>query len=298
MSVKYAVRPHRFLLWRPASATWGYVVQQYPPIQAVSVGLAAAASYAMYDVIAGRLQFGVHGVRAAVLVVVLFFQYRLIDDITTAYDADLGGRDVVPADPRWLAVALVTSVPLEFLLESHRQALLVTLAALVAMVVSALGLRVGRHVFSVLVARVIFVEIVPVLIFGYVYVAWSGAVDKTLPATSVIVVIGGLIAGFQFWKWSRHLGVDPVERVYSLTWPTVRVVLVLLTLTAAVFSVLLFREAKLSAFYLAYTLLVCALFAAVAIPRGQTDDAPRWWTGVTFPVLLQIGLYVQLLALA
>jgi hypothetical protein len=280
------------------AAVWGYLTQQYPPLQAISVGLAAAASYAVYGQVAGRLQFDIHGVRPAVLVTILFFQYRLIDDITTAYTADLGGRDLVPADPRLLIVALVASLPLEFLIELHRPALLVTLVALALMALGSLGLLIGRRVLILFVARVIFVEIVPVLIFGYVYFAWSNATGRSLPATSVVIVIGGLIAGFQFWKWSRHLGVDPVERVYSLTWPTVRAVLVLLTLTAAGFSVLLCREAKLSTPYLVYTLLVCTVFTALAMPRGQIDDKPQWWTGVAFPVLLQIGLYVQLVVLA
>jgi hypothetical protein len=293
-----AAQPRRFPLWRPMAAVWGYLAQQYPPLQAISVGLTAAASYAVFGLVAdGHLRLDTHAIKPAVLVTLLFLQYRLIDDTTTAYDSDLGGRDVVPADPRLLIVALVTSLPLEFLLEPHRPALLVALTALALMLVGSLGMLIGRRVSTLLAARVIFVEIVPVLIFGYVYFAWSDATGRNLPATSVIVVIGGLITGFQFWKWSRHLGVDPVERIYSVGWPTVRAMLALLTLTAAGFSVLLYREAKLSAAYLVYTLLVCTVFAALAAPRGQTDDTQPWWTGVTFPVLLQIGLYLQLLVL-
>jgi hypothetical protein len=127
----------------------------------------------------------------------------------------------------------------------------------------------------------------------------STSVDgTTLSLIAIVAVIGGLIAGFQFWKWSRDLGDEPSERIYFISWPRVRVVLVLLTMLAAGFNALLYSEANLSIAYLIYELAVCAVFAYVVAPRGQADETKPWWAGLGVPVLLQVGLYVQLIALA
>jgi hypothetical protein len=282
-----------------AADVWAYFAQQYPPMQAASIGLTAAASYAMYGQVAGHFEFGGHGFAAAALVVVLFLQYRLTDDISTIYNSELGGGTTIPARPTVLIGGLVASLPLEFLLEPDRNALLVAVGALVLMATGSTGLALGkRSAVMRFTARVTFVEIVPLVIFSYVYFAWSGATGRTFSLIAIVAVIGGLIAGFQFWKWSRDLGDEPSERIYFISWPRVRVVLVLLTMLAAGFNALLYSEANLSIAYLIYELAVYAVFAYVVAPRGQADETKPWWAGLGVPVLLQVGLYVQLIALA
>lgn len=284
---------------RVLTDVWAYFAQQYPPMQAASVGLAAIASYAVYGQASGHYQLDGQGIASAVLVVVLFFQYRLVDDISTSYNSELGGGASIPARPTILIAGLIASLPLEFLLEPHTQALLVAFGALALMAIGSLGLAIGKR--SAIVrfgARITFVELVPVVIFTYVYFAWHGATGRSLSAAAIIATIGGLIAGFQFWKWSRDLGEEESERIYFISWPRVRAVLVVLALMAAGFNVLLHREAHLSDFYLIYTVAVSVVFAVMVAPRGQSDDTQPWWAGLAFPVLLQAGLYVQLLALA
>jgi hypothetical protein len=284
---------------RVAADIWAYFAQQYPPMQAASVGLTAAASYAMYGQAAGHFQFDSHGFAAAALVVLMFLQYRLTDDISTTYNGELGGGASIPARPTVLIGGLVASLPLEFLLEPDRQALFVALGALILMATGSTGLALGKRSAVVrFTARVIFVEAVPLVIFSYVYFAWHGSTGRTLSLAAIAAVIGGLIAGFQFWKWSRDLGDEPSERIYFISWPRVRAVLVLLTVMAAGFNTLLYSEANLSILYLIYELAVCTVFAYVVAPRGQADETKPWWAGLGFPVLLQVGLYVQLLALA
>jgi hypothetical protein len=268
-------------------------------MQAASVGVSGIASYAIYGQAAGHLRVDGHGIAAAVLVVVLFLQYRLVDDISTTYNSELGGGASIPARPTVLIAGLVASLPLEFLLEGDPTALLVALGALALMTLGSTGLALAKRSPALsFAARVIFVEVVPVVIFTYVYFAWHGATGETLSPAAVVAAVGGLIGGFQFWKWSRDLGDEPYEQIYLISWPRVRWVLVLLTVIIAAFNVLLFVEADLSVAYLVYVLAVCATFAAIAAPRGQLDQTQPSWAGLTFPVLLQAGLYVQLLVLA
>jgi hypothetical protein len=284
---------------RAVSAVGVYLGKQYPPGQAASVGLTAIAAYLVYGRAAGHYHLNGHGLAAAALVVVLFLQYRLTDDISTSLNSELGGGAAIPARPKFLALALVASLPLEFLLEPHAQALLVALSALGLMAIGSLGLAAGKRSAALrFAARVIFVELVPVAIFTYVYFAWRAANGRSLSVAAVVAVIGGLIAGFQFWKWSRDLGDEPSERIYFVSWPKVRGVLVLLAALGAAFNGLLYHEAKLSVAYLVYILAVCIYFMALVAPRGQSNDTQPWWSGLAFPVLLQVGLYVQLIALA
>lgn len=278
---------------------WAYFAQQYPPMQAASVGVSGIASYAIYGQAAGHLQVDGQGIAAAVLVVVLFLQYRLVDDISTTYNRELGGGASIPARPTVLIAGLVASVPLEFLLEPDPSALLVALVALVLMALGSTGLALARRSAALsFAARVTFVEIVPVVIFSYVYFAWRDSTGESLPPAAVMATIGGLIGGFQFWKWSRDLGAEPYEQIYFMSWPRVRWVLVSLTIIVAGFNTLLFLEADLSVLYLVYVIGVCTVFATLAAPRGQLDRSQPPWAALTFPVLLQAGLYVQLLALA
>jgi hypothetical protein len=276
---------------------WAYLSQQYPPMQAASVGAAGIASYAIYGQEAGDLQVSGHGIVAALVVVVLFLQYRLVDDIATIYDREQSAS--IPARPTVLMVALAATLSLEFVLEPHRQARLVVLGILALMVLGSAGTSRGKRSSALpFMARVTFVEIVPISIFFYAYVAWHDSTGMTLSIAAVAAAIGGLIAGFQFWKWSRDLGDEPVETIYQVSWPRVRGVLLLLTGLAAAFNALLFVEAELSLLYLAYVLGVCLVFAILVAPRGQLDETKPFWAGLTFPVALQVGLYAQLLALA
>jgi hypothetical protein len=286
--------------FRVVSSICVYLGKQYPPGQAASVGLTGIATYLVYSLAAGNYHLGGHGVAAAALVVILFLQYRLIDDTSTCLNPELGGGAAIPARPQYLALGLVATLPIEFLLEPHTDALLVALSALCLMGVGSIGLAAGKQwAWLRFAARVVFVEFVPVVIFSYVYFAWKAAEGRSLPAATVVAAIGGLIAGFQFWKWSRDLGDEPSERIYFVSWPKVRGVLVLLAFLAAAFNGLLYHQVSLSVLYLAYVLVVCAYFVSLVAPRtGQSNDSKPWWAGLAFPVLLQAGLYVQLLALA
>jgi len=282
---------------RIVADVWTYLAQQYPPMQAASVGAAGIASYAIYGQEAGHLQVDGHGIVATVLVVILFLQYRLTDDIATIYDSELSAS--IPARPTVLMAAVAATLSLEFVLEPHWQARLVVLGILALMVLaSTVSSRGERSAVLPFMARVTFVEIVPICIFFYVYVAWHDSTGMTLSIAAVAAAIGGLIAGFQFWKWSRDLGDEPVETIYHVSWPRVRGVLLLLTGLAAAFNAMLFVEAELSLLYLIYVLGVCLVFATMVAPRGQIDDTKPYWAGLTFPVVLQVGLYTQLLVLA
>jgi hypothetical protein len=282
---------------RVVADVWAYLAQQFPPMQAASVGAASVASYAIYGQEAGRLEVDGHGLLAAVLVVILFLQYRLTDDIATIYDSELSAS--IPARPTVLMAAVVSTLSLEFVLEPHRQARLVVLGILTLMILgSTISSRGKRSAVLPFLGRVTFVEIVPIAIFFYVYVAWHDSMGMTVSTAAVAAAIGAPIVGFQFWKWSRDLGDEPVETIYLLSWPRVRGVLLLLTGLAVAVNAVLFVEAELSMLYLIYVLGVCLVFAVLVSPRGQRDDTKPFWAGLTFPIILWIGLYTQLLALA
>jgi hypothetical protein len=276
---------------------WTYLAQQFPPMQAASVGAAGIASYAIYGQEAGHLRVDGHGIVAAALVVILFLQYRLTDDIATIYDSELSAS--IPARPTVLMAAVAATFSLELVLEPHRQARLLVLGILALMILgSTLSSRGQRSAVLPFLGRVTFVEIVPIAIFFYVYVAWHDSTGMTLSVAAVAATIGAQIAGFQFWKWSRDLGDEPVETIYLTPWPRVRKVLLLLIGLAAAFNAVLFVEANFSLPYLIYVLGICLVFAILVAPRGQPDEVKPAWAGLMFPVILWAGLYAQLIVLA
>jgi hypothetical protein len=298
-SASVRAAPGRGAVRAAASAVRRYLAKQFPFVQAVSIALTPIAAWLAFGKIDGHVSFGWPALAAALLVVLMFLQYRLVDDVCTYCNAQLGGPGVIPARPRPMIAGALATLPLVLVLQPHARPLLFALAVIAVMFACSFVLAIGdRLPLSRFVAQVPFVELVPVGIFAYVYVAWSDASGRTLAALEVIAVLGTLTAGFQFWKWSRHLGDDPIERIYRVSWNTVRWILLAVLAAGAAFNVLLYAEAGLSPAYLAYQLAAGAAFAVLAAPRGRPDTTRPAWAGLGYPAALLAGLYLQLVAAA
>jgi hypothetical protein len=272
-----------------------YLLEQFPPLQIASLVVGACVAYALSGRSAGSAELDAAAAVGAATFVLLFLLYRLVDDLCTYCNPELGGPEVIPARPRPLIAGSAVTLAAVVAVEQQPGPLAFALATAVLMIVCSAVLSVGQRLpVSRFVAQVPFLEVAPLLVFAYVVVKWGAANDDRLSLLAVVAVIANSAIGFQIWKWSRHLGDDPHERIYRVSWQFVRGVLVLLAALAVVCAVVLYREADLSAAYVGWVTAISVVFAALAWPRGQADERRPWWAGLAMPAALQGGMAVQL----
>jgi hypothetical protein len=153
------------------------------------------------------------------------------------------------------------------------------------------------QIVSLLLGRLPLFELCPVAMLVYAYLAWHVASERALAWVDVATVVGVVWCGFTVWKLTRHLGERAEERIYRLSWPTVRVVCLVLLAIGLAFNALLVVSAELSPAFLAWAVLVTAVFAFLARPRRTPDNERPAWAGLPYPAAMIAGLVTQLLAL-
>lgn len=300
MSIEHRTTPAQVGRSRSLSAAAGYVMEQFPPAQAVALAFSCVVEYLAFGRAAGELSIEGSAVLAAVTVALLFLQLRLVDDIHTFYDSG-GTGDIGGATVRGLVAGMVVTTAVIVLLNLVDGSMLIASLAIVAFLVATSLVIQAKTLLPgwvrMVLGRIPLFELAPAMMLAYVYLGWRSGTGGTLEVADVAVVVGLFLASFNVWKLSRHMGERARERIYQLTWPVVRVLCLGLLVASAGLSVALYSRADLSALWLAYALVLCALFAAMSRPRREPDSARPWWVGLPFPTAMTAGLFVQLLAL-
>jgi hypothetical protein len=282
-------------------ASWRYVAEQFPPLQAGALAFASLVGYAVFGRLAGDVTLELLAIAVALTVALLFLQLRLVDDIHTWYDTD-GEGDIGGASLRGLVVGtIVTTVAIAALNVADPVMLATALGTTMFMVVTSCIIRAeGQLPAAVRMAlgRIPLFEVAPAAMLVYVYVGWRAATGESLPAGDVAVVVGVLLTSFNFWKLSRHLGDRPRERIYQLTWPVVRVLCTGLLAASLAFNVLLYDLAGFSVVFLVITVAIVATFAVFSRPRREPDTSRPPWVGLPFAILMTAVLFVQVAAVA
>jgi hypothetical protein len=289
------------IISKTLSGTRSYLGEQFPPAQAVALGVACLVSYAAYGRFAGDISFKALAVVAAITVPVLFLQLRLLDDVITWYETH-DVEDIAGASLPGLIVGLgCTTAVILVLNANHVWMFGLAIGTTMLMLIST-GVTTQERRLPTLVAlglgRVPLFEVAPAVMLAYVYVTWHIATNRSLSFGEVVVVVGFFWSSFNFWKLSRHLGDRPLERIYRLTWPVVRLLCVVLLAISLALSIALYFYADLSLAFLVYCVMVIAVFAVFSRPRGRLDEVRPWWVALPFPTAMIAGLLVQLLMLA
>jgi hypothetical protein len=302
-----------------------YLDRQFPPSQVVSVCVVVTLSYLLYGRMADTTPVGYEPFGAAAVVVVLFLQIRLVEDLEIDYSGgeligEIGRRRrppradrstrVVVADGRVVptastlvaATALTTVVACALSAPMGAAVVAAALATTAVLLLSGLLLRIRRlpRIFG----TVLFFELVPALAIAYVYFAWRAASGDDLAVRDVVSVAGLFWTNWQFWKLSRGIGKYDVERVYGLAPRATCAALLGVVALALALQVALHSAADLSLAYLVYAIALSAVFA-VAIARtvrelGRPeglDGQPRW-VGLPFAHAVIAGIVAQLVAFA
>jgi hypothetical protein len=289
------------IISKTLSGARSYLGEQFPPAQAVALGVACLVSYAAYGRLAGDISFNALAVVAAITVPVLFLQLRLLDDVITWYETH-DVEDIAGASLPGLIVGLGgTTAVILVLNANHVWMFGLAIGTTVLMLVSTFVTTQERRLPTLValgLGRVPLFEAAPAVMLAYVYAAWHIATNRSLSFGEVVVVVSFFWSSFNFWKLSRHLGDRPLERIYRLTWPVVRLLCVVLLAISLALSIALYFYADLSLAFLVYCVMVIAVFAVFSRPRGRLDEVRPWWVALPFPTAMIAGLLVQLLMLA
>jgi hypothetical protein len=284
----------------PRSTVRRYLATQYPPAQAVAVGVAVVTSYAAYGRIAGGMSIDAPALVAAVTVMVLFLQLRVVDDVTVwsnTHDRD----EVSGATGAALVAGLVATTVGIAIVNAAIDARMLAATVAITLVMAATLPATTRErrlppPVSVIFGRLPLFELCPAAMLAYAYLAWHVSSGRSLRWFEVAVVVGVLLCGFSVWKFTRHLGERTEERIYRMPWPVVRVLCMALLAASLALNALLVSYAELSPAFLAWVAGVTAVFAFLARPRRSPDTERPAWAGLPYPTAIVAGLAIELLA--
>ncbi len=285
---------------RAIRASWRYLAEQFPPAQAAALSFACLVGYAVLGRLAGDVTLDVLAIVVALTVALLFLQLRLVDDVHTFYDTG-GTGDIGGASLRGLVMATgVTTVLIGILNVGDAAMLALALGTTAFMIGTSCIIQAKRlpGALRLAVGRIPLFEVAPAAMLVYVYFGWRAATGDSLPAGEVALVVGVLLANFNFWKLSRHIGDRPRERIYQLTWPVVRLICTAILVVSLVLNVVLYDLADFSPAFLAASVAVILVFGFLARPRRAADTQRRAWAGLPFAILMTLILFVQMVAVA
>ncbi len=140
------------------------------------------------------------------------------------------------------------------------------------------------------VGLALFYEGAPFLMFLYVYYAWrhSSAISLTVAAQLTITTI--FWAGYEFWKYSRHI-TRPDWSSYGLPWQITRRYLVGILAISFASQIITWRIALLPIWFALYASVLCGSFGALLWLLSPTSQTSRTATlGYLFIVGMNVGL--------
>ena len=148
--------------------------------------------------------------------------------------------------------------------------------------------------------KYIVVETCPAAILLYSYAVWNEVVGDSLPAITVVAIVGLFWTTYQFWNFTRKVGAEGWPP-WGLTLRETRPALIVLLALAAAFSILIAHYAHLPVGYLLYGLALSLVFAAIILswwsrlPDRNPNRVGAYWGGLPFPVAVEAGVLIAVL---
>jgi hypothetical protein len=225
----------------------------------------------------------------------LFLQLRIIDDLDDLEDdcKDHEGKNQI----RRYFLLLLCVIPL-LLLGLNWVSPMASMMATLATILSYLGPFVIKHYLHpkpihLIIAWFIF-EGAPASFFLYAYFAWMDAANiKQIHVSALLATLATFWIGYQFWKFSRKIHLDAFQPYY-LSKAAIQWVLTALILLAMMMHSVIYLIFSLSMAYISYALFISFIFL-VAIQMNIRPRHAPWWSGMTYMMLVEIGLVLEML---
>lgn len=273
---------------RAGAAPAAYLRDRFPlPTQGTALLLMFGCLYLFYTRLGGR-STGWAVPIGMLTFVSLFLMLRLADD----FDDARSDQRITAGYRRGLAkgflCVLTTVTVLNVLWPS---ALLMVGLSTAAMVIAPVTARLGLW----RIGLAVFYEICPALVLGYVYAFWAAASGGHVPTRRVALGIVLLWSLYEYWKFTRKIGV-PAFQPYDLSWRVVWIVALLLLLLVAGLAGVAYVDSGLSSVGLIYELAVCTGFLIWMLSdRTRIEEGRQLgWRGVWLPIAVEAGLLVDL----
>jgi hypothetical protein len=283
-----------------------YLTERFPiASQGGTVLSGYVCAYLLYGQAHGHQAFAWATVVGGLSAVLLTLVRRLVDDIEDLRNDILRGR--VPsaeAGRRYLRGLIVGAVSATALVATLNASCSVgLLAASVVVAVWFPLATVMKHTPLAQSSRIVYYvvnETCPVAGLLYSYAVWHDVSGATLPTGAVVAVVGLFWTIWQFWIFTRKVGLEGWPP-WWLTMDGTRNALMVFLGLAGAFSVLIYHYANLPLGYLVYGVGVCAVFAAMILrwwsrlPAREPNRVRASWSGLPFAIAVEIGVLVGVL---
>lgn len=284
-----------------------YLSERFPIVtQGGTVLSAYVCCYLLYGQAHGHQVFGRATVVGGISAVLLALIRRLVDDVEDLRDDILAGRasSAEGGRPRLRGLVFGAMAVTALVGVLNATCSLGLLAISVGVAAWFPVATVMKHTAAAQSSRILFYiinETCPVAGLLYPYAVWHEVSGDTLPAMAVVAIIGLFWTIWQFWIFTRKVGAEGWPP-WGLTLGGTRNALILFLALAAAFSVLIDHYANLPAGYLIYGLSLSAVFATIILrwwsrlPAREPNRVGASWGGLTFPVAVEVGVLIAVLA--
>lgn len=134
----------------------------------------------------------------------------------------------------------------------------------------------------------------------YPYAVWHEVAGASLPTMAVVATVGLFLTVWEFWMFTRKVGVEGWPP-WFLSMSKTRAALLFFLALAAVFSALVGYYADLPLVYSAYGVGLSIVFAAIILrwwsrlPAQEPHRVTASWGGVNFAVGVEAGVLIGIL---
>ncbi len=281
-----------------------YLTERFPIFsQGITVLSSYVCAYLLFGQAHGHQEFRWATVVGGLTAVSLALVRRITDDFEDLRDDIRSGRSSFADGGRryargLVAGAVVTTVLVGILNATCSVGLL---AAAVGVAVWFPVATVIKHlVFRFRPLRFAVNETCPAAVLVYYYAIWHEVSGAALPTITVVAIIGLFWTTYQFWNFTRKVGLEGWPP-WDLSTRGARISLIVLLALAAGFSVLIAHYAHLHLGYLIYGLVLSLTFAILILrwwarlPAGDPQGQTAPWGGLPFGVAVEVGVLVGVL---
>jgi hypothetical protein len=293
-------------LTRVLRAIRTYLTERFPIFtQGGTVLSAYVCCYLLYGRAHGHQVFGWATIVGGISTVLLTLVRRIIDDIEDLRKDILTGR-IASADGgrrhwRSLAIGAVAVTALVGALNvTCSVGLLAISIGIAAWFPLATLLKHTRAAQSSGILFYIINETCPIVGLVYPYAIWQEVSGHRLPAIAVLATIGLFWTTWEFWMFTRKVGVEGWPP-WQLTMTGTRNALIVFLAVEAAFSALIDRYDSLPVGYMFYGLGLSVVFAAIILrwwsrlPDLEPNRVRALWSGLPFAVAVEAGALAAVL---